>query len=161
MSAPQAGARRDLRGSLAKLDQLPANLQRDPLKFDAPQYFTAPDVFPNGLGNKLIFGAMTEVWYRMGKTYRGKAQNLTQFYHPLDMVGEWNRAYGSSGFTQYQFVVPTEAVDEFKRIMVDIQRSGHYSFLNVFKLFGPGNQAPLSFPIPGWNVCVDFQIKVA
>ncbi len=56
-------------------------------------------------------------------------------------------------------VVPTEAVDEFKRIMVDIQRSGHYSFLNVFKLFGPGNQAPLSFPIPGWNVCVDFQIK--
>ena len=43
--------------------------------------------------------------------------------------------------------------------MYDIQRSGHYSFLNVFKLFGPGNQAPLSFPIPGWNVCVDFQIK--
>ena len=160
MSAPPKLGRAVIsRGSLAKLDQLPANLQRDPLKFDAPQYFTAPDVFPNGLGNKLIFGAMTEVWYRMGKTYRGKAQNLTQFYHPLDMVGEWNRAYGSSGFTQYQFVVPTEAVDEFKRIMVDIQRSGHYSFLNVFKLFGPGNQAPLSFPIPGWNVCVDFQIK--
>ncbi|WP_370332862.1 FAD-binding protein [Mycolicibacterium hippocampi] len=147
------------RGSLATIDQLPKKLQRDPLKFDAPQYFTAPDVFPNGLGNKLVFGAMTAAWYRMGKTYRGKAQNLTQFYHPLDMVGEWNRAYGSAGFGQYQFVVPTEAVDEFKRIMYDIQRSGHYSFLNVFKLFGPGNQAPLSFPIPGWNVCVDFQIK--
>ena len=63
------------------------------------------------------------------------------------------------GFLQYQFVVPTAAVDEFKSIIVDIQRSGHYSFLNVFKLFGPGNQAPLSFPIPGWNVCVDFPIK--
>ena len=86
-------------------------------------------------------------------------QNLTQFYHPLDMFGEWNRAYGSAGFAQYQFVVPTEAVEEFKGIIVDIQRSGHYSFLNVFKLFGPGNQAPLSFPIPGWNVCVDFPIK--
>ena len=147
------------RGSLATVDQLPKKLQRDPLKFDAPQYFTTPDVFPSGLGNKLIFGAMTAAWYRMGKTYRGKAQNLTQFYPPLDMVGEWNRAYGSAGFGQYQFVVPTEAVDEFKRIMYDIQRSGHYSFLNVFKLFGPGNQAPLSFPIPGWNVCVDFQIK--
>ncbi|GAB3222619.1 FAD-binding oxidoreductase [Mycolicibacterium hippocampi] len=147
------------RGSLATVDQLPKKLQRDPLKFDAPQYFTTPDVFPSGLGNKLVFGAMTAAWYRMGKTYRGKAQNLTQFYHPLDMVGEWNRAYGSAGFGQYQFVVPTEAVDEFKRIMYDIQRSGHYSFLNVFKLFGPGNQAPLSFPIPGWNVCVDFQIK--
>lgn len=160
MSAPPKLGRAVIsRGSLATVDQLPKKLQRDPLKFDAPQYFTAPDIFPSGLGNKPIFGAMTALWYRMGKTYRGKAQNLTQFYHPLDMVGQWNRAYGSAGFSQYQFVVPTEAVDEFKRIMYDIQRSGHYSFLNVFKLFGPGNQAPLSFPIPGWNVCVDFQIE--
>ena len=90
-----------------------------------------------------------ELWYRKSGTYRGKVQNLTQFYHPLDMFGEWNRAYGPAGFLQYQFVVPTEAVDEFKDIIVDIQRSGHYSFLNVFKLFGPGNQAPLSFPMPG------------
>ena len=29
----------------------------------------------------------------------------------------------------------------------------------MFKLFGPGNKAPLSYPIPGWNVCVDFPIK--
>lgn len=160
MSAPPKLGRAVIsRGSLATLDQLPAKLRKDPLKFDAPQYFTAPDIFPSGLGNKPIFGAMTELWYRMGKTYRGKTQNLTQFYHPLDMVGEWNRAYGPVGFTQYQFVVPTEAVDEFKGIMRDIQSSGHYSFLNVFKLFGPGNDAPLSFPIPGWNVCVDFQIK--
>ena len=160
MSAPPKLGRAVIsRGSLATIEQLPAKLRKDPLRFDAPQFFTAPDVFPNGLANKLTFGPMTEVWYRLGKTYRGKTQNLTQFYHPLDMVGEWNRAYGSDGFTQYQFVVPVEAVDEFKRIMVDIQRSGHVSFLNVFKLFGPGNQAPLSFPIPGWNVCVDFPIR--
>ena len=160
MSAPPKLGRAVIsRGSLATIDQLPAKLQKDPLRFDAPQFFTAPDVFPNGLANKLTFGPMTEVWYRLGKTYRGKTQNLTQFYHPLDMVGEWNRAYGSDGFTQYQFVVPVEAVDEFKRLLVDIQRSGHVTFLNVFKLFGPGNQAPLSFPIPGWNVCVDFPIR--
>jgi decaprenylphospho-beta-D-ribofuranose 2-oxidase len=156
---PKLGRAAISRGSLAKLDQLPKKLQRDPLKFDAPQFFTMPDIFPNGLGNKLIFGTATELWYRKSRTYRDKAQNLTQFYHPLDMVGEWNRAYGSVGFSQYQFVVPTEAVEEFKGIMHDIQRSGHYSWLNVFKLFGPGNHAPLSFPIPGWNVCVDFQIK--
>ena len=156
---PKLGRAVISRGSLATVDQLPKKLQKNPLKFDAPQYFTTPDIFPSGLGNKLIFGTMTEIWYRMGKTYRGKAQNLTQFYHPLDMVGEWNRAYGPAGFGQYQFVVPTEAVEEFKAIIIDIQKSGHYSFLNVFKLFGAGNQAPLSFPIPGWTVCVDFQIK--
>src|SRR6202020_8533 len=156
---PKLGRAAISRGSLARVEQLPEKLQKNPLKFDAPQFFTTPDIFPSGLGNKLIFGTMTEIWYRMGKTYRGKAQNLTQFYHPLDMVGEWNRAYGSAGFGQYQFVVPTEAVEAFKGIMYDIQKSGHYSFLNVFKLFGPANQAPLSFPIPGWNVCVDFPIK--
>ncbi|MGH3530747.1 MAG: FAD-binding protein, partial [Mycobacterium sp.] len=156
---PKLGRAAISRGSLATLDQLPNKLRRNPLKFDAPQYFTMPDIFPNGLGNKLIFGAMTELWYRKSRPYRDKAENLTQFYHPLDMVGEWNRAYGSAGFGQYQFVVPTEAVEEFKGIIYDIQRSDHYSGLNVFKLFGPGNGAPLSFPIPGWNVCVDFQIK--
>ncbi len=156
---PKLGRAVISRGSLAKLDQLPEKLRANPLRFDAPQFFTAPDMFPNGLANKLIFGTMTELWYRKAGSYRGKTQNLTQFYHPLDIVGEWNRAYGSAGFGQYQFVVPAEAVDEFKGIMKDIQRSGHYSFLNVFKLFGPGNRAPLSFPIPGWNVCVDFPIK--
>lgn len=156
---PKLGRAAISRGSLARLDQLPKKLQRNPLKFDAPQLLTFPDIFPNGLANKYTFGPIGELWYRKSGTYRDKVQNLTQFYHPLDMFGEWNRAYGSAGFLQYQFVVPTEAVEEFKAIIVDIQKSGHHSFLNVFKLFGPGNQAPLSFPIPGWNVCVDFPIK--
>ena len=156
---PKLGRAAISRGSLARLDQLPPKLARDPLKFDAPQLLTFHDIFPNGLANKYTFGPIGELWYRKSGTYRGKVQNLTQFYHPLDMFGEWNRAYGPAGFLQYQFVVPTEAVEEFKAIIVDIQASGHHSFLNVFKLFGPGNQAPLSFPIPGWNVCVDFPIK--
>jgi decaprenylphospho-beta-D-ribofuranose 2-oxidase len=156
---PKLGRAAVSRGSLATVEQLPEKLRHDPLKFDAPQLLTLPDVFPNGLANKYTFGPIGELWYRKSGTYRGKIQNLTQFYHPLDMFGEWNRAYGPAGFLQYQFVVPTEAVDEFKRIIADIQASGHYSFLNVFKLFGPGNQAPLSFPIPGWNICVDFPIK--
>jgi decaprenylphospho-beta-D-ribofuranose 2-oxidase len=156
---PKLGRAAVSRGSLATLDQLPDKLRRNPLKFDAPQLLTLPDVFPNGLANKYTFGPIGELWYRKSGTYRGKIQNLTQFYHPLDMFGEWNRAYGSGGFGQHQFVVPTTAVEEFKGIIRDIQKSGHYSFLNVFKLFGPGNEAPLSFPIPGWNVCVDFPIK--
>ncbi|TSE00730.1 FAD-binding oxidoreductase [Skermania sp. ID1734] len=157
--APKLGRAAVSRGSLAKLDELPKKLRKNPLKFDAPTLLTLPDVFPNGLANKPIFTVLGEVWYRKAGTYRGKVQNLTQFYHPLDLFGEWNRGYGSNGFLQYQFVVPPESVGEFKRIIADIESSGHYSFLNVFKLFGPGNKAPLSFPIPGWNICVDFPIK--
>jgi decaprenylphospho-beta-D-ribofuranose 2-oxidase len=156
---PKLGRAAVSRGSLATLDQLPKKLKRNPLKFDAPQLMTVPDIFPNGLMNKLTLSTIGELYYRRGGHYRGKIQNLTQFYHPLDLIGEWNRGYGPAGFCQYQFLVPLPAVEEFKQIVRDIQASGHYSGLNVFKLFGPGNQAPLSFPMAGWNVCVDFPIK--
>ncbi|WP_416564305.1 FAD-binding protein [Nocardia testacea] len=155
---PKLGRAVISRGSLAKLDQLPKKLRKNPLGFTGKTFLTFPDVFPNGLLNNKTFTLATEIWYRKGATYRQKPQNLTAFYHPLDMLGEWNRAYGSRGFLQYQFVVPPEAVEEFKQILIDIQASGHYSFLNVFKYFGEGNQAPLSFPMPGWNVCLDFPI---
>jgi decaprenylphospho-beta-D-ribofuranose 2-oxidase len=148
------------RGSLAKLDELPPKLRSDPLKFDAPQLATLPDVFPNGLANKLTFGTIGELYYRKTpKQARDVIQNLTAFYHPLDLFGEWNRAYGSRGFLQYQFSTPLNAHDDLRRIVRKVAESGHVSFLNVFKRMGEGNRAPLSFPHPGWMVCLDFPIK--
>ncbi len=160
--APKLGRAALSRGSLATLDQLyeyAPKLAADPLAFNAKPFFDLPDVFPNGLANKFTFTALGNVWYAKSGNYRNHIQSLTGFYHPLDMFGEWNRAYGSHGFLQYQFVVPPSAVAEFKQLIADIQASGHYSFLNVFKLFGDGNRAPLSYPMAGWNVCVDFPIK--
>ncbi|EHR48664.1 FAD/FMN-dependent dehydrogenase [Saccharomonospora marina XMU15] len=149
------------RGSLATVEQLPEKLRHDPLKFDAPQLMTLPDVFPNGLGNKLTFGLISNLWQltvpKQGA--RGKIQNLTQFYHPLDMLGEWNRAYGSRGFLQYQFSVPFGAEEVLKDICRRIAGSGHYSFLNVIKRMGESNPAPLSWPSPGWMLSVDFPVK--
>jgi decaprenylphospho-beta-D-ribofuranose 2-oxidase len=146
------------RGSLATLDQLPPKLRRDPLRFDAPTLARLPDVMPGGLANRATFSLIGELYYRKTPRRATRVQNLTAFYHPLDLVGDWNRAYGPRGFLQYQFIVPVDAVEGFKEIVARIARSGHVSFLNVFKLFGPGNQAPLSFPMPGWNICVDFPI---
>jgi FAD/FMN-containing dehydrogenase len=37
--------------------------------------------------------------------------------------------------------------------------SGHYSFRNVVKRMGEANQAPLSWPAPGWMLSVEFPIK--
>ena len=148
------------RGSMARRDQLPPKLRRAPLAFDAPQLLTAPNVFPNGLANRAIFGALSEAWYRKApKRRRDEVQNLTAFYHPLDMIGEWNRAYGSRGFLQYQFVVPFGAQDTFRRIVEQVAHSGHVSFLNVLKRFGEASQAPLSFPQPGWTITVDFPLR--
>jgi decaprenylphospho-beta-D-ribofuranose 2-oxidase len=156
---PKLGRAAVSRGSLARLDQLPAKLAKNPLKFDAPQLLTVPNIFPVSVLNKLSAMALGETYYRMGGTYTGKIQNLSKFYHMLDLVSDWNNIYGPAGFAQHQFLVPPDALDEFTAIIRWIQTRGHYSALNVFKLFGPGNRAPLSFPMAGWNVAMDFPNK--
>jgi decaprenylphospho-beta-D-ribofuranose 2-oxidase len=147
------------RGSLATLDQLPPKLRADPLKFDAPQLLTLPDVFPPRLANKLTFGTIGELYYwKTPKRGRDLIQNLTAFYHPLDLIGEWSRAYGSQGFLQYQFSLPYGKDEDLKRIIRKVAQSGNVSFLNVIKKMGEGNRSPLSYPHPGWLVCLDFPI---
>jgi len=144
------------RGWAARRDDLPRKLRSDPLRFDAPKLFTAPPVFPSGLLNRATARAFNEVWFRKAPAERrGEVQNITTFFHPLDIVGEWNRVYGARGFLQYQFVVPFGEEDAFRRCVAAIADSGHVSCLNVLKRFGPGNAAPLSFPAPGWTLAVD------
>ena len=77
----------------------------------------------------------------------------------LDLFGDWNRVYGSRGFLQYQFLVPSGEEPALRRIVEKIGASRHASGLNVLKRFGAGNQAPLSFPQPGWTITVDFPIE--
>lgn len=147
------------RGSLARADQLPATLRRDPLRFDAPQLLRFPDVFPDGLANPRTLRAFSELWWRKApKRRRGAVQNITAFYQTLDVFADWNRVYGRRGFLQYQFLVPFGTEDTLRRIVEIIAMSRHKSGLNVLKRFGPGNEAPLSFPAPGWTITVDFPI---
>ncbi len=147
------------RGRKAPVDELPKKLQRDPLKFVAPSFGTIPEVFPNGLVNRVSGKAFSEFWFRKAPKHRvGEIQNITQFFHPLDIVADWNRVYGSAGFLQYQFVVPFTEHEVFRRCVELIVTSGHISCLNVLKRFGPANDAPLSFPMPGWTLTVDFAI---
>ncbi len=147
------------RGSIARIEDLPPKLRRDPLKFDAPQLITLPDIFPNGLANKITFGAISRLWYyKTPRRGRGQIQNLTAFYHPLDMIGDWNRAYGTRGFLQYQCLLPFDRDDQLRAILRRIANSGQVSFLNVLKRMGRANPAPLSFPRPGWTITLDFPV---
>ncbi|WOC12778.1 FAD-binding oxidoreductase [Gordonia sp. MP11Mi] len=155
---PRLGRGFFTRGRRAGVEELPAKLRKDPLTFDAPQYLTVPDVFPSGLGNRYTFGLMSEAYFRTGSTFTDKIHNITGFLHPLDIMGEWNRFYGRKGFLQYQFVIPSENLDAFGPLLRAVRRSGHASFLNVLKMFGDGNRAPLSFPTAGMTATFDFAI---
>jgi decaprenylphospho-beta-D-ribofuranose 2-oxidase len=148
------------RGNKAAVPDLPVKLKRDPLKFVAPSLGTLPEIFPNRMINKATAKAFSTAWYFKAPKHRtGELQNITQFFHPLDMVAEWNRVYGPNGFLQYQFVVPFEEHEAFRRCLEMIVNSGHLSCLNVLKRFGPSNPSPLSFPMPGWTLTVDLPIE--
>jgi decaprenylphospho-beta-D-ribofuranose 2-oxidase len=100
-----------------------------------------------------------ELWYRKATLRRsGVLQSIASFFHPLDTVGGWNRLYGPSGFTQYQFVVPFSASAVVRRALELLQTAHVTPALAVLKSFGGGNPAPLSFPIAGWTLALDLPL---
>ena len=148
------------RGNKAGLQDLTPKLRRDPLAVPAPAYGSMPEIFPNRMVNLATAKAFSAAWYRKAPKHRtGELQNTTKFFHPLDIVSEWNRVYGPNGFLQYQFVVPFGEAETFRTCVQLIVNSGHLSCVNVFKRFGPSNPAPLSFPMPGWTLTVDLPIE--
>ena len=104
------------RGNKAKISDLPAKLRTEPLRFAAPSFGTIPEVFPNRMVNLATAKAFSAMWFRKAPKHRvGEVQNITTFFHPLDIVAEWNRVYGPNGFLQYQFVVPFAEHETFRR----------------------------------------------
>jgi decaprenylphospho-beta-D-ribofuranose 2-oxidase len=57
---------------------------------------------------------------------------------------------------QYQFVVPFGAEDVIAAALAGPQRAGHPTTLAALKVFGAANPGPLSFPLPGWSLALDF-----
>ena len=96
-------------------------------------------------------------YYRVSATGRSKTRTLHDFFFPLDRIKAWNRLYGKRGFHQFQCVLPPDAaaliLDEMLR---EISRSGLAAPLAVLKRMGPGNSSPMSFPMEGYTLAVDF-----
>jgi len=144
------------RGDHAPVGQLSSKESGDPLAFGPKVLASAPGFVPNGVVNPLTMRAFNEAWFRKAPRHRtGELQQISEFFHPLDIVQDWNRAYGPAGFLQYQFAVPDSAGRLVGRALAALRGVGALSALTVLKRFGESNPAPLSFPQPGWTLAVD------
>jgi decaprenylphospho-beta-D-ribofuranose 2-oxidase len=147
------------RGGFAPLDRLPAKHRARALAFDPKPIGSVPVTAPSGLLNRLSIRAFNEAWYRKAPRARtGEIQSISQFFHPLDFVGNWNRLYGTRGLLQWQPYLPFGQEDVLRSIIETFANDRYPSFLTVLKRFGPGNPGPLSFPAAGWTLNVDLAV---
>jgi decaprenylphospho-beta-D-ribofuranose 2-oxidase len=144
------------RGRFATHAEAVADGIATPLDYAADVLVGAPPFVPRGLLNRLTVAAFNELWFRKAPARRrDELQTIPAFFHPLDMVGGWNRIYGPGGFLQWQFVVPFGAEEALRHIVASLSAEHCTSFLAVLKRFGPGNPGPLSFPMEGWTLALD------
>jgi len=143
------------RGDHTPLADLPKNKRATALDYAPKARVTAPTLIPPGLLNKLSVRAFNELWFRKAPVSQvGHPESLAAFFHPLDMIGDWNRIYGRAGFLQYQFVVPFGQEQVLREIVTELVGHQCPSFWAVLKRFGAGNGL-LSFPVPGWTLALD------
>jgi decaprenylphospho-beta-D-ribofuranose 2-oxidase len=150
------------RGVLTRADHAPVDMVAakqavDPLAYDPRQRIAVPPIVPApGVINHTTIKAFNELWYRKAPRHRvSQIMSISGFFHPLDMVGSWNRLYGHGGFVQYQLLLPFGEEVALRQAMERFAATGAPSFLAVLKRFGAANPAPLSFPAPGWTLTVD------
>jgi len=95
-----------------------------------------------------------------GRAASSSRIHYKKYFFPLDSINNWNRLYGSRGFLQYQFVMPSEtAYQGVHEVLSRITAAGKGSFLSVLKKFGEANANLLSFPISGYTLTLDFKYE--
>ena len=148
------------RGVLYRANHAPASsldrkAAREPLSGPRASLVTIPDVFPPGLINPRTTALFNEVWFRRHPAdERGRPQQLSAFFHQLDMVEGSNRLYGTAGFVQHQCVVPDGEEATLRWLLERFSERRVPASLVVLKRMGPANGL-LSFPLKGWTLAVD------
>jgi FAD/FMN-containing dehydrogenase len=144
---------------LSKEDLKSLHQVNKPIQVNNNPKLTIPFNFPNFALNKLSVKAFNVMYYN--KQFNACQRNIVdynKFFYPLDSINNWNRIYGSRGFTQYQFVLPKyKSYEGLTKILTRISNSGSGSFLAVLKLFGKQNDL-ISFPTEGYTLALDFPI---
>lgn len=128
---------------------------RDSFSVSAPKYS------PGFLLNKYSMRAFNGSYFSLNKrSNKDKLLHYENYFFPLDRIHHWNRLYGSKGFLQYQFVIPTDLAKEgITAVLTECIDKGKGSFLTVLKKMGSQNENLLSFPLEGYTLTLDFKYE--
>jgi decaprenylphospho-beta-D-ribofuranose 2-oxidase len=147
-------------GDFAEPADLPPAGREDRFAFRPGARLGVPPHFPPGLVNRYTVALANEAWYRKAaRSRQGELQAIGTFFHPLDGIRNWNRVYGPGGFRQYQYVLPFGQEAAVRRSFELVSGARAPSFVTVLKRFGPGDDGPLSFPLAGWTLALDFPAR--
>jgi len=120
-----------------------------------------PFTSPSWLLNSLSMRSFNSLYFQRQQLRRAESLvHYLDYFFPLDKIGGWNRLYGKRGFIQYQCALPRESArNGVREILERVSAAGKGSFLAVLKLFGAANDNPLSFPIAGATLTLDFKME--
>lgn len=122
---------------------------------------SVPFSFPSWALNRYSIQMFNTIYYHLHvpRVKKGIVHPKT-FFYPLDAIRDWNKMYGSRGFTQYQCVLPEgQNPGSAKRFMELVSSLECSSFLCVIKDCGREGRGILSFPMPGITIALDIPIK--
>lgn len=174
-------------GEHAALSDLNDSQRHDPLAHPHRLKLAVPFMLPGFVLNPMTVKAFNLAVYGTHPwKVHTSIVDYDKFFYPLDSIHHWNRIYGPRGFVQYQFVLPEDrGYDGMVRVLDEISKRGLGSFLVVFKKCGdpasfsqagmqrskggsPSGGAkiggkvpvfPLSFPMKGYSLALDFAIR--
>ena len=150
------------RGDFAMQSELPNKVKEKPLILKSKKLPKVPFYFPGFVLNNLTVKIFNYLIYNKQRTKVVKdIIPYETFFYPLDIIEDWNKIYGKSGFIQYQMVIPKEKGKEgMRKILETIANSGNGSFLAVLKYIGKNDPlAYNSFPFEGYTLALDFKVN--
>lgn len=119
---------------------------------------TVPFALDHRVLNPLTVKSFNWLYYHKAlRPEQSQTVNYDQYFYQLDGVRNWNLIYGGTGFVQYQCVLPQQGgAEALREVLAAVSESRLSSPITVLKQFGAGNQSPLSFPMAGYTLAVDF-----
>jgi len=116
---------------------------------------------PFSIVNNFTINLINLIYFYLNKSDISKLQHYKSFFFPLDIISNWNKAYGNRGFYQYQFVVPEEHAREvLDQVYLNLKKYNQRVCLGVLKSFGDIQSCGImSFPRKGITLALDLQNK--